>query len=107
MRTSAGNFDVDVHASRGVYSNRTGGVPMILCDLCEHARECLVKEIEGRDFDVCADCWRPLEAKLKGKGRVKREREIVVLPRTTPETEELKTPPGFPPKILGEAARLN
>jgi len=48
--------------------------------LCGHARECLRKEIEGREFDICADCWRPLEEQLKGKGRVRREREMVVLP---------------------------
>jgi ribosome-binding protein aMBF1 (putative translation factor) len=80
---------------------------MILCDLCGQARECLQKEIEGRVFDICADCWHPLQEKLKGKGRVKREREMVVLPRTSPETEEPKTPPGSPPRIFGEATRLN
>ena len=81
---------------------------MILCDLCGQARECLQKEIEGREFDICADCWRPLEEKLKGKGRVRREREMVVLPaRTAPEIEEPGTAPGSPPKIFGEAARSN
>ena len=80
---------------------------MILCDLCGQARECLQKEIEGRVFDICADCWHPLQEKLKGKGRVKREREMVVLPRTSQETEEPKTPPASPPKIFGEATRLN
>jgi ribosome-binding protein aMBF1 (putative translation factor) len=80
---------------------------MIICDLCGQARECLQKEIEGKMFDICGDCWRPLEDKLKGKGRVKKEREMVVLPRTSPETEEPKTPPGSPPKIFVEATRLN
>ena len=46
---------------------------MILCDLCGQARECLQKEIDGKEFDICGDCWRPLEEKLKGKGRVKRK----------------------------------
>lgn len=77
---------------------------MILCDLCGQARECLQKDIEGREFDICADCWRPLEEKLKGKGRVKRTRERVLLPpRTVPEPEEPKTPPRLPPKIIGQA----
>lgn len=80
---------------------------MILCDLCGHARECLLKEIEGREFDICADCWRPLEEKLKGKGRIRRQREMVILPRTTPEVEEPGPPPGPPPKIFGEATRSN
>jgi hypothetical protein len=75
--------------------------------VCGQARECLPKEIEGREFDLCPDCWRPLEEKLRGKGRVKRQREMVVLPRTTPETEEPKTPPGSPPRIFGEAALPN
>jgi hypothetical protein len=74
---------------------------MILCDLCGHARECLRKEIEGREFDICADCWRPLEEKLKGKGRIRRARDMVVLLPAIPETGEPGTPPGLP-KILGE-----
>jgi ribosome-binding protein aMBF1 (putative translation factor) len=79
---------------------------MIRCDLCGQARECLQKEIEGSEFDICADCWRPLEEKLKGKGRGKRTWEMVVLPRTTPEPEQPKTPPSLP-KIFGEAAPPN
>jgi hypothetical protein len=54
---------------------------MILCDLRGQARECLQKEIGGRVFDICADCWRPLQEKLSGKGRVKKEREMI-LPKT-------------------------
>ena len=81
---------------------------MILCDLCGQAKECLQKEIDSREFDICADCWRPLEEKLKGKGRVKKTREMIfVPPRTAParEPEEPKTSPGFPPKIFGGAER--
>ena len=79
---------------------------MILCDLCGQAKECLQKEIEGREYDICADCWRPLEEKLKGKGRVnKKTREIVFLPPpTTPDKapEEPKPEPRRPPKIFGD-----
>ena len=79
---------------------------MILCDLCGEQKECLQKQIDGREFDICADCWRPLEEKLRGKGRVKKTREMVFLPpRTTPEPEEPKTPPGLPPKIFGGAVQ--
>jgi ribosome-binding protein aMBF1 (putative translation factor) len=75
---------------------------VILCDLCGKQKECLPKEIEGKEFDICHDCWRPLEEKLKGKGRAKRHRETVFLPpRTVAETEEPRTPPGMPPKIFG------
>ena len=79
---------------------------MILCDLCGQARECSPKEIEGREFDICAACWRPLHEKLKGKGRVKR-RETVILPAIEPEVEEPKVPPGGPPKIFGASGRSN
>src|SRR5260370_36650111 len=48
-----------------------GGVNVILCDLCGNQKECFQKEIDGREFDICTDCWRPLEEKLRGKGRSK------------------------------------
>jgi ribosome-binding protein aMBF1 (putative translation factor) len=77
---------------------------MIVCDLCGEPKECLQKEIDGSEFDICAECWRPLEEKLKGKGRLKKKRETVLLPpRTALEPEEPKTPPGLPPKIFGRA----
>lgn len=83
---------------------------MILCDLCNQVKACLPKEIDGKEFDICADCWRPLVEKLKGKGRVKRRRDTVFLPpRATPEREpeEPKTPPRMPPKIFGQQERAN
>jgi ribosome-binding protein aMBF1 (putative translation factor) len=94
----------------GVYSNREGGVVVILCDLCGGQKECLQKEIDGREFDICGDCWRQIEEKLEGKGRVKRRREMVFLPpRPAPEREpeEPKSPPGSPPKIVGKSERAN
>ena len=81
---------------------------MMLCDFCGKQKECFQKEIDGREFDICADCWRPLEEKLRGKGRPKREREIVFLPPPiTPEPEEPTTPPGLPPTIVGEINTTN
>lgn len=76
---------------------------MILCDLCGEAKDCLQKEIEGKEYDICSKCWNSLAQKLKGKGRVK-NRETVFLP--SPETKEredqrLEPPPGTPPKIWG------
>jgi hypothetical protein len=32
------------------------------CDLCEAQ-----KKIDGKYYDICQECWTPLEAKLKGK----------------------------------------
>jgi len=29
---------------------------MITCDLCGKAKDCLLKEIEGKEYDVCSEC---------------------------------------------------
>jgi hypothetical protein len=70
-------------------------------------KECLQKEIEGKEYDICADCWNPLAEKLSGKGRVKKEREMVFLPSVAPEPkpEEPKPVPGEQPKIWGAVDR--
>lgn len=44
---------------------------MICCDLCGKTTDCIKKEIDGKEFDLCYRCWHPLEDKLGGKGRVK------------------------------------
>ena len=76
---------------------------MITCDLCGKSTECVQKEIEGREYDLCPACWNPLAEKLKGKGRAKKERETVFLPpREFPQPEAPPKPtPGTPPKIWG------
>jgi hypothetical protein len=80
---------------------------MILCDLCGQAKECQQREIEGKEYDICSECWKPFAEKLKGKGRVKKERETVFLPPLTkePERQEPKPLPGEPPKIWGGVDR--
>jgi hypothetical protein len=80
---------------------------MILCDLCGQARECVPREIERKEYDICAECWKPLAQKLKGKGRTKKDRETVFLPPLTkePERPEPKPMPGEPPKIWGGLER--
>lgn len=77
---------------------------MIICDLCGGAKECLQKEIDGKEYDICDECWSPLSQKLKGKGRKIRETVFLPLPRPIkePEEEEPKHP-GEPPKIWGTA----
>jgi ribosome-binding protein aMBF1 (putative translation factor) len=74
---------------------------MITCDLCGETKDCLTKEIEGREYDICSECWNALAQKLKGKGR--RIRETVLLPPQTPKEREEEEPPlpGEPPKIWG------
>ena len=80
---------------------------MIFCDLCGQAKECTPRQIEGKEYDICADCWNPLAEKLKGKGRVKKQRETVFLPptKTEPEPSESRPGPGEPPKIWGDGGR--
>src|SRR6058998_123748 len=77
---------------------------MIVCDLCGQPKECFPKEIEGREYDICSECWDPLAEKLKGKGRVKQERRTVFLPPPLkePEPQQPKPEPGKPPIIWGE-----
>jgi hypothetical protein len=78
---------------------------MILCDLCRRAKKGQTREIEGREYDICSECWKPFAQKLKGKGREIREREMVFLPplTITPQPKETKPLPGEPPKIWGRA----
>jgi hypothetical protein len=80
---------------------------MILCDLCGEAKNCWAREIEGKQYDICSDCWNPLALKLKGKGREAKESETVFLPPIiqAPEPKETKPTPGEPPKIWGQAGR--
>ena len=75
---------------------------MIYCDLCGQSKECSPKAIEGREYDICGECWAQLAAKLKGKGRPARKPERVFLPPVIkePERQEPKPPMG-PPKIWG------
>ena len=81
---------------------------MIQCDLCEQAKECTPRQIEGKEYDICADCWNPLEEKLKGKGRGKKQRGTVFLPplKKEPEPPPRNPSPSEPPKIWGEAGKL-
>jgi ribosome-binding protein aMBF1 (putative translation factor) len=81
---------------------------MITCDLCGEAKDCLQKEIDGKEFDICSDCWNPLAQKLTGKGRTKSQETVFLPPpRAFREREpEEETPlPGEPPKIWGAADR--
>jgi len=75
---------------------------MIICDLCGEAKDCLAKEIDGREYDICSACWNVLAQKLQGKGRKIRETVFLPLPRTPKERKEEPPPlPGEPPKIWG------
>jgi hypothetical protein len=78
------------------------------CDLCGRVKECLQKQIDHREYDICRECWSELEVKLKGKGRGKGSREIIFLPPAQePDKPEEKPTPGEPPIIQGKSERPN
>ena len=80
---------------------------MITCDLCGEANDCSQKEIEGKEYDICSNCWKLLEQKLKGKGRVKKEMVFLPPPREKEREDEEKPEPRKPPKIWGAMDRPN
>jgi hypothetical protein len=74
---------------------------MITCDLCGEAKGCLQKEIEGKKYDICSECWKPLEQKLRGKGRAKKDIVFLPPPSDKEREDEEEPGPGEPPKIWG------
>ncbi|HEX8766442.1 MAG TPA: hypothetical protein VF740_14835 [Candidatus Acidoferrum sp.] len=81
---------------------------MMTCDLCGKEQDCLQKEIDAKEYDICFACWELLAQKLKGKGREKLREMVLLPPRTIKEREEkeTETPPGSPPVIQGEVLVL-
>jgi len=79
---------------------------MTVCDLCGETKECLLREIEGREYDICSECWNPLAERLKGKGRVKNWRTVFLPPRPSKEDEAPEDPPDTMPKIWGAGSTL-
>jgi ribosome-binding protein aMBF1 (putative translation factor) len=79
---------------------------LITCDLCGESKDCLQKKIEAKEYDICSDCWKPLEQKLRDKGRVKKEMVFLPPPKKK-EREQEKPEPGEPPKIWGATDRPN
>ncbi|MBV9301031.1 MAG: hypothetical protein JOY62_07305 [Acidobacteriaceae bacterium] len=80
------------------------------CDLCGEVRDCSQKEIDRTEYDICAECWNALMAKLKDKGRPKTRRETVIVPPATirdtpPETQPPF--PGKPPDIIAGPQQTN
>ena len=81
---------------------------MIICDLCNKAKECLQKEIEGKKYDICSECWGPIAQRLTGKGRTKNQDTVFLPPpRALKERghEEEEPLPGGPPTIWGAVDR--
>jgi hypothetical protein len=83
---------------------------MIICDVCGEPKDCAQREIEGREYDICSDCWKPLAQKLIGKGRAKSRDLVLLRPAILfqeKQTEEPKPVPGEPPKIWGAIEQPN
>ncbi len=78
------------------------------CDLCGEIKECVQKEIDLKEYDVCQECWDALEVKLRGKGRAGKSKGIVLLPHPgEKEEQERKLMPGGPPTIWSASGRPN
>ncbi len=76
---------------------------MIICDLCSEAKDCQQREIEGKEYDICSECWEPFAQRLKGKGREPQRETVLLPPRPIKEREEEDPQPlpGEPPVIQG------
>jgi len=72
---------------------------MITCDFCGNAKDCLQKEIDGKEYDVCSECWEPLAQRLKGKGRNVRE---TIFLSSRPIRERKEEEPHYPHPLRGE-----
>jgi len=44
---------------KNIGSEFEGTKSMIICDLCGEAKDCLQKEIAGKEYDICPECWNP------------------------------------------------
>jgi ribosome-binding protein aMBF1 (putative translation factor) len=71
----------------------------IPCSLCNRTLECVVREIDGMEYDICPECWNDLVRKLKGKGRPAKHDIVIVSPPERKQEPEEEPPPGLPPKI--------
>ena len=61
---------------------------MMSCVLCGKVTDCVQKEIDGKEFDLCERCWKPLAEKLSGKGRTKSALEHLLEEQELEEYEE-------------------
>ena len=70
------------------------------CALCGQTKDCLQKVIDGKEYDVCSDCWETISKQLQGKGRIiKRDVVVIAPPDLRREREDERPFPGVPPKI--------
>jgi hypothetical protein len=71
-----------------------------VCGLCDQIRECIPREIDGQEYDICSECWDALAEKLRGKGRKPKLEVLITSPPDVPRHEPDEKPfPGVPPKV--------
>jgi len=79
------------------------------CDLCNEVRDCVPKVIGDKEYDICRECCKTLEEKLKGKGKAISIVEPVILlpdPRESKQREDEEPQfPGEPPIIWSGSER--
>ncbi len=71
-----------------------------MCALCDQVRECIAREIDGQEYNICSECWDALAEKLKGKERRPKHEVLIISPPDVPRDEPDEEPfPGVPPKV--------
>ena len=56
---------------------------MLCCELCGEATECVQKQVDGDELNVCDQCWCPPAVVPGGKVEAK-------TPSETPDEEEIE-----------------
>ena len=65
------------------------------CDLCNEVRDCVPKVIGDKEYDICPECWKALEEKLKGKG-IRIVKPVILLPDPRESKQRKDEEPQFP-----------
>jgi hypothetical protein len=39
---------------------------MVICDFCGEPKDCLQKDIEGKEYDICFEMLEPFRTEIKG-----------------------------------------
>ncbi len=79
-------------------------MPLAICALCGESKESSSREIEGREYDLCTECWEMLSRKLSGKGRkIEQLPTVYIPPLETPKEKPESPAPHEPPKIWFQA----
>ena len=51
---------------------------MVVCDVCGQRKECFQRDIEGKVYDICNECWIPIAMRLEGTGKEKHQNPSLV-----------------------------